>query len=142
MVRPSSGSALNGLPGQVDYASANAFLDAFAHRSSTIGNRWTLSVNWSAWQEVGMAAAMARELGLVLTPDANGKREPTPPPLLGRRTHEADAEVYAANLTLEPTWILNEHRARDRGVLPGTGYLELVRAAVAQRRKSRSAEHR
>ena len=136
MVLFSSVSALNGLPGQVDYASANAFLDAFAHRSSTIGNRWTLSVNWSAWQEVGMAAAMARELGLVLTPDANGKSEPIAHPLLVRRTHEADAEVYAANLTLERTWILNEHRARDRGVLPGTGYLELVRAAVAQRRKS------
>ena len=93
MVLFSSVSALNGLPGQVDYAAANAFLDAFAHRSSTTGRTWTLSVNWSAWQEVGMAAAMARELGLVLTPGTDGKdSESIAHPLFVRRTHEADAE--------------------------------------------------
>ena len=133
----SSVSALNGLPGQVDYAAANAFLDAFAHRSSTTGRTWTLSVNWSAWQEVGMAAAMARELGLVLTPGTDGKdSESIAHPLFVRRTHEADAERYAADLTLERTWFLNEHRAQNRGVLPGTGYLELVRAAVAHHHTS------
>jgi thioesterase domain-containing protein/NAD(P)-dependent dehydrogenase (short-subunit alcohol dehydrogenase family) len=139
MVLFSSVSALNGLPGQVDYAAANAFLDAFAHRSSTTGSTWTLSVNWSAWQEVGMAAAMARELGLVLTTGADGKgSERITHPLFVRRTHEADAERYAADLSLERTWILNEHRLRNRGVLPGTGYLELVRAAVALRHTSQT----
>ena len=36
--------------GQADYCAANAFLDAFARN-----NRKTISINWDAWQEVGMA---------------------------------------------------------------------------------------
>ena len=41
--------------GQVDYAAANAYLDAWAqHRAATTGTR-AVSVNWDAWSEVGMA---------------------------------------------------------------------------------------
>jgi NAD(P)-dependent dehydrogenase (short-subunit alcohol dehydrogenase family)/acyl carrier protein len=40
--------------GQVDYTAANAFLDAFAHRRCAEG-KYTLVVNWDAWNEVGMA---------------------------------------------------------------------------------------
>ncbi len=42
-------------PGQSDYAAANAFLDAFAQAENARGGPFTLSVNWDAWQEVGMA---------------------------------------------------------------------------------------
>ena len=50
----SSLSALTGGYGHVDYSSANAFLDAFAQRGSLrIDN--TISINWDAWSEVGMA---------------------------------------------------------------------------------------
>ena len=39
--------------GQVDYISANAFLDAFAHQS---GSPYTkIAINWDAWNESGMA---------------------------------------------------------------------------------------
>jgi acyl transferase domain-containing protein len=41
--------------GQVDYCGANAYLDAFAtHYTATTGT-FTVSVNWNAWREVGMA---------------------------------------------------------------------------------------
>jgi acyl transferase domain-containing protein len=41
--------------GQVDYCGANAYLDAFAaHHAATTGT-FTVSVNWNAWREVGMA---------------------------------------------------------------------------------------
>ena len=60
----SSAAALLGAPGQGNYASANAFLDALAHH-----RRWekrpALSVNWGAWSEVGMAARLT---------DAEGRR--------------------------------------------------------------------
>ena len=50
----SSYAAHLGGAGQVDYCSANAFLDAYAQKYHTEKN--VVSVNWSAWQEVGMAA--------------------------------------------------------------------------------------
>jgi len=56
----SSITAVVGGPGQVDYCGANAFLDAFA-RSRGPGSPGprVISVNWDAWQEVGMAATTA-----------------------------------------------------------------------------------
>ena len=50
----SSVSAIIGVAGAVDYCSANAFLDAFA--ASRHGRCIVASLNWDAWQEVGMAA--------------------------------------------------------------------------------------
>jgi phthiocerol/phenolphthiocerol synthesis type-I polyketide synthase E len=51
----SSVAALWGREGQVDYAAANAYLDAYAVR--TWGkSRWpVISINWDTWREVGMA---------------------------------------------------------------------------------------
>ena len=41
-------------PGQGDYTAANAYLDAFARYRDKKGKR-TLSINWPAWKETGMA---------------------------------------------------------------------------------------
>lgn len=51
----SSLSSLLGAPGQVNYASANAFLDGLAHYRRAKGLP-AISVNWGPWAEVGMAA--------------------------------------------------------------------------------------
>jgi NADP-dependent 3-hydroxy acid dehydrogenase YdfG/acyl carrier protein len=48
----SSITAIRGAVGQVDYCAANRYLDAFA-RSRRMPN--CISINWDAWQEVGMA---------------------------------------------------------------------------------------
>jgi NAD(P)-dependent dehydrogenase (short-subunit alcohol dehydrogenase family)/acyl carrier protein len=54
----SSITAVVGGPGQVDYCGANAFLDAFARSRGPAGpGPRVISVNWDAWQEVGMAAS-------------------------------------------------------------------------------------
>ncbi|WP_235612086.1 SDR family NAD(P)-dependent oxidoreductase [Gloeocapsopsis dulcis] len=51
----SSQSSILGEFGQVDYCAANAFLDAYAHLNTYKLNQFTVSINWDAWQEVGMA---------------------------------------------------------------------------------------
>ncbi len=51
----SSNSSIVAEFGQVDYCAANAFLDTFAHYNSAKQSRFTTSINWDTWQEVGMA---------------------------------------------------------------------------------------
>jgi acyl transferase domain-containing protein/acyl carrier protein len=58
----SSAAALLGSPGQGNYASANAFLDALAHHRRA-QQRPGLSVNWGSWGEVGMAARLIEAEG-------------------------------------------------------------------------------
>ncbi len=56
MVLFSSIVSVAGNLGQTDYAAANAFLDAYAHARTAEGPGFTVSVNWDAWSDVGMAA--------------------------------------------------------------------------------------
>jgi len=64
----SSMSAVLGGFGQVDYSSANAFMDGVAWENRVSGGPHTISINWNAWREVGMAVETdmpesLRELG-------------------------------------------------------------------------------
>ena len=49
---------------QVDYAAANAFLDAFAWFSSAHNQYPTIAINWPGWQRVGMLARLETLPGL------------------------------------------------------------------------------
>ncbi|MBW4570587.1 MAG: SDR family NAD(P)-dependent oxidoreductase [Tolypothrix carrinoi HA7290-LM1] len=60
----SSTTSILGGFGQVDYASANAFLDAFAHYKNSKRGTFTVCTNWDNWQEVGMAVNTALPLEL------------------------------------------------------------------------------
>ena len=66
----SSTSGLWGSPGQANYAAANTFLDSLAHYRCQHALP-AISIDWSAWSKVGMAAQMGdhlerhrREMGL------------------------------------------------------------------------------
>ncbi len=135
----SSISAFSGLAGQVDYAAANAFLDAYAHARGARDGSFTVAVNWSAWAEVGMAAAMARQLGIA------GNAEPTfdsgsavGHPLIDRCLRQSAGErLYATRFATASHWLLDEHRVRGgEALIPGTGYLDLLRAAYHHGRSS------
>jgi len=55
----SSINSILGEFGQVDYCAANIFLDAEAHYNQKRRGRFTFSINWDAWREVGMAVNTA-----------------------------------------------------------------------------------
>ncbi len=99
--------------GQVDYAAANAFLDAFA-----LSRRDPVTViNWGAWREVGMAA-----------------RSASPHPLLEERLLATPREiVYSSQFSQQQQWLLSEHVLKTgKALFPGTGYLEMAAAAFAR----------
>ena len=99
--------------GQVDYAAANAFLDAFALSRKGL----VTVVNWGAWRDVGM-----------------GARSASPHPLLKQRLLETPREkVYATQFSIENQWLLSEHRMKiGKALIPGTGYLEMAAAAFTR----------
>ncbi|QSQ18951.1 SDR family oxidoreductase [Pyxidicoccus parkwayensis] len=120
----SSTSAHLGPPGQVDYVAANAFLLAQAARLEASGTaKRALALGWGVWQEVGMAAA---QVAPRLPPG-----ESVAHPLLQRRVDAPEGQhVFRAIYDAKALWVLDEHRMRGGGpVLPGTGYVELARAA-------------
>ncbi|MBD0320579.1 MAG: SDR family oxidoreductase, partial [Gemmatimonadetes bacterium] len=116
----SSRGSITGVAGQVDYAAANAFLDAFAQRKAAHDGIPAVSINWSAWQEVGMTAR------------ATGTTEaPLSHPVFTERYRGAGGEeVFSARMSAGGHWLLGEHRmSTGEALIPGTGYLELARAA-------------
>lgn len=126
----SSRGAVTGVPGQIDYTAANTFLDSWA-RAHSGDAALVVSVNWSAWKEVGLAFELARQhLGLVAP-----RPRPVAHPLLDTMEEEEEGvEIFSSLFSPERQWVLDEHRIRDgHALIPGTGYLELARAAFTFR---------
>jgi amino acid adenylation domain-containing protein/non-ribosomal peptide synthase protein (TIGR01720 family) len=114
--------------GQVDYFSANAFLDAFAYYKNSAG-KFVVSINWDTWQEAGMAVEAANRFNGL---DPVKVSDSHPHPLIdGCILHESEQEVYETIFSLKRFWVLDEHKAGGKGVVPGTTYLEMVQAVFA-----------
>ncbi|GAA1391453.1 hypothetical protein GCM10009639_21290 [Kitasatospora putterlickiae] len=127
----SSVSAVLGGPGQSDYGAANAFLDAYAQWRRGQGRPVT-SLGWGTWEGVGMAA------GLTARPGAPAAE--TGHPLLRPVRSEGTTRVYETVLSTADSWIVDDHRLMGHGLVPGTAYLELVRAALADQAGGREIE--
>ncbi|MDZ7781362.1 MAG: SDR family oxidoreductase [Gemmatimonadota bacterium] len=141
----SSSSAVIGAAGQVDYTAANAALDAFAEGRSRDGRGRTISVAWGPWRDVGMAAELSgteRYSEDVLAGEAESAS--VEHPVFDMRVDEDEAVAFRAHFQVGRHWMLDEHKVRGDGwVLPGAGYVELVRSAYHEaprhgsRRRSR-----
>ncbi|AUX38594.1 MULTISPECIES: type I polyketide synthase [Sorangium] len=124
----SSLSAIMGAIGQADYSAASAFLDAYAHARRDHAGRRTVSIDWDRWLEVGAA----RRLGL-------GDRAPR---WLAPSATPDGERVHTLRLRVADAWWLREHRIQEVPTLPGTAYLELVRAAFSVEHGSTELEIR
>ena len=123
----SSMTALLGGPGQNDYTAANAFLDGFAHWRRAIDGVPVTAVGWDTWSGVGMAARMPS------VSEAPPEGQATDHPLLRVVEESRDSSTYVCTFDTEHSWIVDDHRLMGHGLVPGTAYLELVRAALAER---------
>ncbi len=133
----SSVSAIAGLPGQIDYAAASSFLDAFARHHSGAGGTPTLSLAWGPWREVGMAAELAR--------GAEGSEGTAlAHPLLERfEGRGARGEHFSTCFSTQRHWLVDEHRlGTGQPLVPGTGYLELAVAALVSQPEDAEVELR
>jgi phthiocerol/phenolphthiocerol synthesis type-I polyketide synthase E len=136
----SSLTAVLGGPGQSAYAGANAFLDAYAQWKRRTSGVAVTAVAWDTWRGVGMAAGLAARLGggsgaADVVEDGGGH------PLLGRLVQRTgQGRTYATTLSTARHWFIDEHRIQGHGLVPGTTYLELVRAAVAEEAGGRVIE--
>ncbi|HEX5884729.1 MAG TPA: type I polyketide synthase, partial [Pyrinomonadaceae bacterium] len=133
----SSRSSILGGFGNVDYCAANAYLDAFAHYKRATDGGTTISIDWDAWQSVGMLVkSAAQAASKKVTPrkpersNGNGHQLNGHPLLHREITNGNGEEIYSTDFTVTEHWVLDDHRIVGAAVMPGTAYLEMARAAV------------
>ncbi|MEO8693215.1 MAG: SDR family NAD(P)-dependent oxidoreductase [Acidimicrobiales bacterium] len=136
----SSVSSIIGLPGQVDYTAANAFLDAYAAKANRAGPTRALVVNWNTWQDVGMAVAAARverDQAPVFVGEPVGRATQ----LFDSIVDDDEIATFSTGFSRKRHWLLDEHVVRGgEALIPGTGFLEIIRAAAANGQPGRAIE--
>jgi acyl transferase domain-containing protein/acyl carrier protein len=119
----SSLSSILGGFGQVDYAGANAFLDAFAHWNYSKQGTFTACINWDTWQEVGMAVNTAVPLKLQRLQAENLKEG-----ILPKEGAEALSRILGVNvpqvLVSTRNFQMRVEREKDLGALLSSEILE------------------
>jgi non-ribosomal peptide synthase protein (TIGR01720 family) len=122
--------------GQVDYCAANSFLDVFAPYYMERYGTFTVSINWDAWLEVGMAVTMASPQTLKEM-RSQARYQKFDHPLLERVMQESPTQLhFMSELNPATQWVLAEHHVGGIPALPGTSYLEMARAAFMHQAKA------
>lgn len=143
----SSVASILGLPGQSDYTAANAFLDAMGHARAGRGKGRTVTIDWNAWQGVGMLENHVRRQN---EQETQGARGAVPPERAGGHpaleevlSDDATATVFRTVFRRDRSWLLGEHVVRGGdALLSGTSMVEIARAALQYKSDTRSAELR
>ena len=131
----SSVSSIIGLPGQVDYTAANAFLDAFAVKANRAGSH--AGARRQLERLAGGRHGRRRRPGRA-GQGAAGRRRASPAGAVAavrrRRRRRTTWSSLSTGVSRRRNWLLAEHVVRGGDALiPGTGYLEIIRAAAARR---------
>ncbi len=127
LVLCSSISSVTGTFGQMAYAAANGFLDSYAQFKRDQGFDNVISINWDAWQKVGMAVKALNKL------KPNARQTLAKPsnslshPLFTGYDVSGDEYTFYAGLSAKEHWVLDEHRIMQKPVVPGVTYIEMVR---------------
>ncbi|MQA24048.1 MAG: SDR family NAD(P)-dependent oxidoreductase, partial [Micromonosporaceae bacterium] len=126
----SSIASVTGYFGLGDYNGANAVLDAFAQSRRGSG-RHVVSINWPLWTDAGMGTE-SNAPGILGDLAQNRVTTPVAHPLLvGRHQGDEDAASFEIEMSHD-SWVLAEHKLNGTPTIPGTGVVELVRAAYQE----------
>ncbi|MEA5417818.1 beta-ketoacyl synthase N-terminal-like domain-containing protein [Spirulina sp. CCNP1310] len=121
----SSLESVLGTAGQLDYCAANNFLDAYAQAKTAQGGPLTLSINWDAWQQVGMAVNTVKYGFNTKIREIKTLKHY----LFEQCIVEEHREIYQGTLDPAVHWMIGEHVVLNLPSLVGTAYLELARSA-------------
>ncbi|MBT5903917.1 MAG: SDR family NAD(P)-dependent oxidoreductase [Opitutaceae bacterium] len=132
LVHFSSIAAVTGGFGQVDYCGANSCLDVLAQAAERAGGPTTISINWDAWAEVGMAVETVARPKAQAAQAAAVEFKTIEHPLFQRVRETADGFHYVGEFSEAGPWFITDHELYGKPTLPGTAYLELARAAFAR----------
>ncbi len=125
LVLVSSTSTVLAPAGQTGYVAANSVLDALA---GTRGSMRITTMNYGLWADVGIASASARRSRLGLGVGTEVRH-----PIFSERIDGIRESVeFVGRLDAAHHWIIDEHRTSGGvAVLPATGHVELMTAALA-----------
>lgn len=121
----SSITAITGDVGRIDYCAGNAFMDVFAHYRRQRRPGHTLSINWGAWGDTGMAARWNKERDR----KKNGGAGASAPPggdLLTLINTEGALELFRVNLSVNQDWVIDDHQLSGAPTLVGTTILSML----------------
>jgi phthiocerol/phenolphthiocerol synthesis type-I polyketide synthase E len=102
LVLYSSLTSVLGAFGQVDYAAANAFLDAYTYAHNLKKTKFVTSINWNAWRDVGMAVNTKSSAKLSATQQENLKFAIAPSEGLEALTRILGSTLSQAIVTPQP----------------------------------------
>ncbi|TBR56966.1 hypothetical protein B4U84_26390, partial [Westiellopsis prolifica IICB1] len=123
--------------GQIAYGAANNFLDAFAHYKTSTDGTLTVSINWYGWKEGGMGVEGTKHVTPHIFQTLSNS---IAHPLFEQCLVEEEQEIYISNFSVNKHWIFDEHRVMGKPTLPGTAYLELIRAACEKHAQTNTLE--
>ena len=137
MFQISSQASQSPAPGQVDYAAANAVLDALAQNRAERIRGLSCAIGWGAWQDIGLAVRRLRQTlasgadpaGTLGTGGGSGSFEDVVPldhPILRSRARRADGALTYRGELRRGHWLVDDHRLEGRPLLSGTTTLQLV----------------
>ncbi|MDH4471669.1 MAG: amino acid adenylation domain-containing protein [Fluviicola sp.] len=136
MIVCSSINSVLSSPGQVGYIAGNNFLDAFTHDNTANGFN-TIAINWNVWQDSGLAVNATLNQYDYNRFEVKESRIYEHPIYKKRVDITNDEIAFLSYFNPEKSWFLNEHRIYEgNAVMPGTGYIELIRSAVELLEKS------
>jgi len=127
----SSITGILGEKGQIDYCSANAFLDAFSNSRNALRPGVYSSINWGAW-DAGMAVKNS------LKDEFHNKKTMTPyvsiylnrlQPLSVKKNEEK----YQVLLDPQQDWFINNHKLNGIPTLVGTAFFEFLMEYIKEK---------